>query len=75
MGYSGMLVNNSIDKAKSVPREKALRKQTNIRTNKRPVFAVKFDPRLSVIQVAQAKYLRAMVGQDQYLAQYFLSLL
>ena len=38
---------------------------------KKSSFSVKFDPRLPAIQVVQAKYRRAMVGQDQYLASVF----
>ena len=37
----------------------------------KPVFAVKFDPRLPSISSIQAKHWRAMVSQNQYLAKCF----
>ena len=38
---------------------------------KRPVFSIKYDPRLPSIQNIQAKHWRAMASQDQHLAQVF----
>ena len=56
-----------------IPREKALRKRkVNFEKMKRPLFALKYDPRLPAISSLQAKHWRAMTAQDQYLTEVFL---
>ena len=70
-GYSELMVDNSIEKARKVPREKALRKIQSKQTNKQPVFVLRYDPRLPAVQAAQAKHWRAMTYNDQYLASVF----
>ena len=69
--YSEAQVDFSLDKARKVPREKAIKK-INIRANKKhPVFALDYDPRLPGLQAIQAKHWRAMIAQDQYLEEVF----
>ena len=64
---------SALDKARSVPRKKALRivirKKEKINT--RPVFATKFDPRLPSISNIQAKHWRSMTFNDQYMSEVF----
>ena len=38
---------------------------------RRPIFALTFDPRLPSVAAIQAKHWRAMITQDQYLADVF----
>ena len=38
---------------------------------KRPVFALKYDPRMPSIQQIQAKHWMAMIAQNQHLAEVF----
>ena len=37
----------------------------------RPVFAVKYDPRLPSIESIQARHWRSMIGQNKYLNEVF----
>ena len=71
--YPERLINSAIDRARKIPRKKALKRTVKVKndTSKRPVFVVKFDPRLPSISTIQAKHWRAMVGQNQYLAKCF----
>ena len=48
-----------------------MRSQNKKESNKQPVFAIKYDPRLPSIPSIQAKHWKAMVSQDQYLAKCF----
>ena len=70
-GYQQHIVDPAISKAQDVPRSRALLKGKNKQTMRRPVFAVKYDPRLPAIQSIQAKHWRAMTSHDQYLASVF----
>ena len=65
------MVDIALAKSKKVPREAALRKVPVKRRNKRPVFAVTYDPRLPSITNLQAKHWRTMVNRNQYLAEVF----
>ena len=67
-GYSESIVQSAVLKAKAVPRKRALLKRINKTTLNRPVFAVKFDPRLPAIQSFQAKHWRAMILTTQAIA-------
>ena len=69
-GYQEHGVDLAFAKARSVPRNRALLKRKNTDL-KRPVFALKYDPRLPPIQSIQAKHWRAMKSQDQHLASDF----
>ena len=69
--YNENLINSAIEKAKKIPRKSALRKVERKNQLRRPVFAVKYDPRLPSITSIQAKHWRAMSSQDQYLSTCF----
>ena len=70
-GYPEDKVDHALSKARAVPRDRALLKRRNREASKRPIFAVKYDPRLPSLQSIQAKHWRAMVNTDQYLATVF----
>ena len=69
--YPVKVIDSAIDRAKLIPRRIALRKVIKKKEEMKPVFAVKFDPRLPSISTIQAKHWRAMVSQNQYLAKCF----
>ena len=71
--YPERLINSAVDRARKVPRKIALRKtvKEKLNSSKKPIFVVKFDPRLPSIPTIGAKHWRAMVAQDQYLAKCF----
>ena len=59
--------NMGIEKAKKVPRNVALMKVRKKTAEARPVFALKFDPRIPAIQPMVGKHWRYMKVQDKYL--------
>ena len=61
----------AIDRARAIPRHVALRRVNRKQTDRRPVFALTYDPRLPAIQSMQAKHWRSMVTQDPYLSEVF----
>ena len=62
----------AISKAVKIPRKVALFKiRKKDEDQKRPVFVLKYDPRMPPIQSIQAKHWRAMTAQDQHLANVF----
>lgn len=70
-GYSKRMVETALDKARRIPRDKALKKTTKCKKTKRPVLAVPYDPRLPPIGRIQAKHWRTMTNQDRYLRNVF----
>ena len=64
--YPNDLVLAALDKAKQIPRKKALEYVVKPRQSKRPVFVVSWDPRLPSIDALQQKHWRAMTN-DPYL--------
>ena len=70
-GYSERIITAAIERAREIPRHVALRRVKKNQANKRPVFALKYDPRLPPIQSIQAKHWRSMVAQDPYLSEVF----
>ena len=70
-GYSERTLNSAIERARTIPRQVALRRVLKKQEVKRTVFALTFDPRLPNIQNIQAKHWRSMVGQDPYLSEVF----
>jgi len=70
-GYSKDLVESSIQKARLVPREVALRKVRKKKLNKGPIFAVTHDPRLPALGSSVAKHWRTMTNRNKYLAEVF----
>ena len=71
--YPEKLVNTALDKARMISRNTALKRviRKKQRAKQRPVFALKYDPRLPSITNIQAKHWRSMTNQDQYLAKVF----
>jgi hypothetical protein len=67
--YSENMINRAIDRARGIPRKIALRRVLSRQTDRRPVFALTYDPRLPDIQSIQAKHWRSMVSQDPYLSE------
>ena len=70
-GYSEIMLNSAIERARNVPRHIALRKVIKKEEIRRPVFALTYDPRLPSVQAIQAKHWRSMVSQDPYLHEVF----
>ena len=70
-GYSERTIDSAIDRARGIPRNIALRRVIKGQANRRPVFAVTYDPRLPNIQNIQAKHWRSMASQDPYLSEVF----
>ena len=63
--YRPGIVDAAINKAKAIPRSEALKRVVRPKTSERPVFVVKYDPRLpSVTQIVQ-KHWRSMVTNPQ----------
>ena len=65
--YSERTINASIARARAMPRHVALRRANRKQEDRRPVFALTYDPRLPAMQSIQAKHWRSMVSQDPYL--------
>ena len=70
-GYKSDRIEAAFKRVRRVPREAALRRVNRKDENKRPVFAITYDPRLPSISSLQAKHWRAMVSRDQYLGKVF----
>jgi hypothetical protein len=71
-GYSERTLIAAIDRARRIPRQVAVRRVLKRKDEKRPVFALTYDPRLPAIQTIQAKHWRSMVSQDPYLSEVFI---
>ena len=69
--YPERLVDSAIDRARKIPRHIALKKSKKKSSKKRPIFAIKYDPRLPNIASIGAKHWRSMVSQNNYLAECF----
>ena len=69
--YPEQLIDAAQDKAKKIPRKVALLKVRKKDTTNRPVFSIKYDPRLPSIQALQSKHWRSMTVQNQYLKEVF----
>ena len=69
--YPEQIVESAIQKARSVKREHALKKQKKKKQTNRPVLALPFDPRLPAIPSTIAKHWRTMGSQDSYLREVF----
>jgi len=71
LGYSDQKIEPAIKKALKIPRQQALKRVKKENIDKRPVFSVKYDPRLPSITNTRAKHWRSMVCQDQHLREVF----
>ena len=69
--YKTGMINSAIEKARKIPRFKALKEKVQNLSERRPVFVVTYDPRLPNIPAIQRKHWRAMVGMDQYMSEVF----
>ena len=63
-GYSEMMINSAIERARNIPRHIALRKVSKSKESKRPVFALTYDPRLPPVQGIQAKHWQSILGKN-----------
>ena len=70
-GYSVNIIDSAIDKARNIPRVKALKKVSKSKKSKGPVFAITYDTRLPPIGSIEAKHWRSMTAKDSYLADVF----
>ena len=70
-GYPDHVIDPAIERALKIPRAQALRKVKKVENTKRPVFAVKYDPRLPAISPITNKHWRSMIVQDAYLKDVF----
>ena len=69
--YPESLVDRAIQKARKIPRKVALHKVRKKSIENRPIFSLKYDPRLPPIQPIIAKHYRTMVSEDKYLKKCF----
>ena len=69
--YSPGIIDSAIAKARAIPRQQAFRRVTGQQITNRPVFVVRFDPRLPSIPNMTRKHWRSMVGQEPYLKSVF----
>lgn len=69
--YTPKLVDAAIAKARAVTREVALREVSRQPSTNRPVYVVRYDPRLPDIPNIVTKHWRSMVSQDNYLQEVF----
>ena len=69
--YPNSLINSSINQARQIPREEALKKVIRNKQTKRPIFVVTFDPRLPSITKILKKHWRTMVSNDPSLKETF----
>ena len=69
--YTPKMVEAVIAKAHAVPWEVALREVPRQVSTPRPVFVVRYDPRLPKIPTIVNKHWRSMVSQDSYLKEVF----
>ena len=64
------MINSAIEKARNIPRTKALERVKKSKTSNRPVFVITFDPRLPSISGIIQKHWRTMKA-DPHLAETF----
>ena len=69
--YTPKMVEAVIAKARAVPWEVALREVPRQVSTPRPVFVVRYDPRLPKIPTIVNKHWRSMVSQDSHLKEVF----
>ena len=69
--YSEKMVDSALDKARAVPRDKALKKVRRKNKKLGPIFALPYDPRLPAITSSMAKHWRSMTNQDSYMKEVF----
>ena len=70
-GYQETKIDASIDRARAIPRHRALKKVKQTKKQKGPVFVMTYDPRLPPIGSIQAKHWRSMTSKNRYLSEVF----
>ena len=70
-GYQETKIDASINRARAIPRHKALKKVKQTKKRKGPVFVMTYDPRLPPIRSIQAKHWRSMTSNNRYLSEVF----
>ena len=68
--YNREMVDSALDRARAVPRDRALRKARKRNQTKRSVLAIPYDPRLPAITTSMARHWRSMT-QDSYMKEVF----
>ena len=68
--YKPKIVDSAIERARKIPRNEALKRVQSVKTSRRPVFVVNFDPRLPAISAILSKHWRTMT-QDPRLKEIF----
>ena len=71
--YPDHVIDPAVSRALKISRSEALKKVNKSEKEKRPVFAVTYDPRLPSISGIVNKHHRSMVSQDEYLKGVFKS--
>ena len=62
--YRPGVINSAIERAKAIPREKALERVVKNKTSDRPVFVVRYHPPLPSVTKITQKHWRTMVQED-----------
>ena len=65
--YNKEVVDSALNKARAVPRDRALKISNKPKKTQRPVLVVPYDPQLPAITSIIAKHWRSMGSQDSYL--------
>lgn len=68
--YKPKIIDSAVERARAVPRVKALERVSRESSNSRQVFAVTYDPRLPSINSIVRRHWRTMT-RDQYMAEVF----
>ena len=68
--YEPKIIDSAIERARNIPRNEALKRVQSVKTSRRPVFVVNFDPRLPAIPAILSKHWRTMT-QDPRLKEIF----
>ena len=68
--YSSNIIQAAIDRARQIPRLKALEKVIRKKTTDRPVFVIHYDPRLPNVNAIVRKHFRVMT-QDPHMKEVF----
>lgn len=63
--YRPGIVDAAIAKAKQIPRSEALKRVERSKTSDRPVFVIRYDPRLPSVTQVVRKHWRTMIQNPQ----------
>ena len=64
--YSSKVIQAAIDRARQIPRLKALEKVIKQKTTDRPVFVIHYDPRLPSVNAIVKKHWRVMTQEQKF---------